>query len=62
MEDLKSNYCVAGIDLSQTTDLTSACLVVEKDEELYVISHFWLPIEKLAEATSRDGIPYSATD
>ena len=59
MEDLKSNYCVAGIDLSQTTDLTSACLVVEKDEELYVISHFWLPIEKLAEATSRDGIPYS---
>lgn len=59
MEDLKSSYCVAGIDLSQTTDLTSACLVVEKDEELYVISHFWLPIEKLAEATSRDGIPYS---
>lgn len=59
MEDLKSNYCVAGIDLSQTTDLTSACLVVEKDEELYVISHFWLPIEKLAEATTRDGIPYS---
>lgn len=59
MEDLKSNYCVAGIDLSQTTDLTSACLVVEKNEELFVISHFWLPIEKLAEATSRDGIPYS---
>ena len=34
MEDLKSSYCVAGIDLSQTTDLTSACLVVEKNEEL----------------------------
>lgn len=58
MDDLKSKYCVAGIDLSQTTDLTSACLVVEKDEELYVISHFWLPSEKLGDATTRDGIPY----
>ena len=58
MDDLRSKYCVAGIDLSQTTDLTSACLVVEKNEELYVISHFWLPSEKLGDATTRDGIPY----
>lgn len=59
MEDFKSMYCVAGIDLSQTTDLTSACIIVEKDGDLYVISHFWLPAEKLDEATTRDGIPYS---
>lgn len=58
MEDFRSNYCVAGIDLSQTTDLTSACLVIEKDEELFVISHFWLPAEKLSEAIAKDGIPY----
>lgn len=58
MEDFRSNYCVAGIDLSQTTDLTSACLVIEKDEELYVISHFWLPAEKLSDAIAKDGIPY----
>lgn len=58
MEDFRSNYCVAGIDLSQTTDLTSACLLIEKDEELFVISHFWLPAEKLSEAIAKDGIPY----
>lgn len=58
MSDFKSKYCVAGIDLSQTTDLTSACLVIEKEGELYVISHFWLPAEKLGDATTKDGIPY----
>lgn len=57
-EKFKSHYCVAGIDLSQTTDLTSACLLIEDKEELYVISHFWLPAEKLGDAISRDGIPY----
>lgn len=59
MEDFKSSYCVAGIDLSQTTDLTSACLVIEKNKELYVISHFWLPAEKLETAIAEDGIPYN---
>lgn len=59
MEDFRSKYCVAGIDLSQTTDLTSACLLIEKDGELYVISHFWLPAEKLETAIAQDGIPYN---
>lgn len=51
-------YAVGGIDLSQTTDLTSACVVIEKDGIEYVISHFWLPAEKLDEAIARDDIPY----
>ena len=59
LEDFKSSYCVAGIDLSQTTDLTAACIVVEKDGELYVFCKFWLPAEKIDEATERDGIPYN---
>lgn len=58
MERFRSHYCVAGIDLSQTTDLTSGCLLIEDNGELYVISHFWLPAEKLNEAITRDGIPY----
>lgn len=60
MERFAHKYCVAGIDLSQTTDLTSACLVVEGNGQLYVISHFWLPSEKLSDAIARDGIPYDA--
>lgn len=58
-EDFRSTYCVAGIDLSQTTDLTSACVVIERGGELYVFSKFWLPSEKIDEATQRDGLPYN---
>ena len=58
IEDFAHNYCVAGIDLSQTTDLTSACVVIDKDGESYVFSKYWLPSQKIDEATERDGIPY----
>ena len=58
LEDFRSSYCVAGIDLSQTRDLTSCCVVIEKNGELYVISKFFLPREKIGEATDRDGLPY----
>ncbi len=57
-KDFYNSYAVGGIDLSQTTDLTSACVVIEKDGIEYVISHFWLPAEKLDEAITRDDIPY----
>ena len=57
-EDFCNCYAVGGLDLSMTTDLTSACLVIEKNGIEHVISHFWLPAEKLDDATSRDDIPY----
>lgn len=57
-EDFRDTYAVGGIDLSQTTDLTSACVVVERDGIEYVMSHFWLPSEKIDEAIARDDIPY----
>lgn len=60
LDDFKGSYCVAGLDLSQTTDLTSACVVIERDGELYVFAKFWLPAEKIDEASARDGLPYQA--
>ena len=57
-EDFAHSYCVAGIDLSMSTDLTAAVIVVEKEGELYCFAHFWLPSEKIEEAISRDGLPY----
>ena len=57
-EDFRSSYCVAGVDLSQTTDLTAATIVIEKGGEFYVFAKFWLPAEKIEEATARDGLPY----
>lgn len=60
LEDFRGSYCVAGIDLSQTTDLTCACVIIERNSELYVLSKFWLPSEKIDDATAREGIPYNA--
>ena len=59
IEDFANSYCVAGIDLSQTRDLTAAVVVIEKNGGLYVFAHFWLPAEKIDEATQRDGVPYN---
>lgn len=59
LEDFKSSYAVAGIDLSQTTDLTACTLVIERNGELYVFAKFFLPAERIDEATQRDGIPYN---
>ena len=60
IEELANHYCLCGIDLSQTIDLSSCCLLVEDKGTIWVVSHFWLPSERLAEATARDGIPYQA--
>lgn len=53
-------YCVGGIDLSRTTDLTACVAIIEKDSKLNVLAHFFLPAEKLQEATERDSLPYAA--
>lgn len=60
LEDFAHSYCVAGIDLSQTVDLTAAVILVEKEGHLYVFAKFWLPGEKIEEAIARDGMPYQA--
>lgn len=58
LEDFRGSYATCGIDLSQTTDLTAATIVIEKDGVLNVFAHFWLPSEKIDEATQKDGVPY----
>lgn len=60
LEDFKNTYCVGGIDLSQTRDLTACTAVIERNGELYVFAHFFLPTERIDEATQRDGLPYMA--
>ena len=58
LEDFRNTYCVGGIDLSQTRDLTAAVIVIEKSAEFYAFAKFWLPAEKIDEAEQRDGVPY----
>ena len=59
-EDFSRCYAVGGLDLSQTTDLTAAVCIIYRDGRNYVLAHFWMPREKIDEATARDGLPYKA--
>lgn len=58
LESFRNTYAVGGIDLSQTTDLTAACVIIEREGRLHVFAKFWLPAEKIDEATARDDLPY----
>ncbi len=58
LEDFRGCYCVAGIDLSQTTDLTAASVVIEKNGLLYTFTQFFMPKNKVAELQEREGVPY----
>jgi len=58
LEDLRHSYALAGIDLSLAVDLTAAVIVVEKDGISWFDVMFFMPENKVAEATARDGLPY----
>ena len=58
LNDFRGCYAVMGIDLSQTTDLTAAVLLIEKGGKIYTFARFYLPKEKIEEAIERDGVPY----
>lgn len=60
LEDFRDCYALLGVDLSQTTDLTAACLLIERGGIIYFFTHFWMPHERLEEATRRDGVQYEA--
>jgi phage terminase large subunit-like protein len=58
LEDFRGSYCVGGIDLSQTTDLTACCAVIERDGKLYTFARFFMPANKIDELQQREGVPY----
>lgn len=58
LEDLRDCYAVGGIDLSQTTDLTAASVVIEKDGILYAFTQFFMPKNRMEKLQATDGVPY----
>lgn len=58
LEDFRGTYALGGIDLSQTTDLTACCVLIQRDDIIWIFAQFFLPRNRIAEATARDGIPY----
>ena len=59
LKDFRNCYCVGGIDLSQTTDLTACCVLIQEENDIiWIFCHFFMPRDVIADATARDGIPY----
>ena len=60
MENFRGAYCIGGVDLSITTDLTAASLLFMKrgDDRKFVVQMYWLPSDKLQERVKQDKIPY----
>ena len=59
LDDFRGCYCVAGIDLSRTTDLTAVSLVIEKDGKNHIITQFFMPQERYNVAINEEGVPYN---
>lgn len=59
-EHLRDSYAIGGVDLSATTDLTSAAVIIMRpgDPNLYVISHSFMPEENVEQRTREDKVPY----
>ena len=57
-EDFRHTYALGGIDLSLAVDLTAAVIVIEKDGVSWFFTQFFMPENKVEEATARDGLPY----
>ncbi len=58
LEDFRDCYAVGGIDLSQTTDLTAASVVIEKGGVLYSFTQFFMPRDRIESLQATDGVPY----
>lgn len=58
LNDLKESYAIGGVDLSSTTDLTVAVLLIQKDNKKYVISQFFMPSEVIERRKEEDNVPY----
>lgn len=60
LEAFRGAYCIGGVDLSITTDLTAASLLMMRrgDDKKYISQMYWLPADRLEERVQQDKIPY----
>jgi len=60
VEEMGFRYGIGGTDLSDTTDLTAAKVIVMRkgDPTIYVLQMYWLPEDLLEQRTKEDKIKY----
>lgn len=62
LEDFRGAFALAAVDLSETTDLTNAKLLIMKpgDKTKYIFSRYWIPESKLKESNdAQSGAKYA---
>lgn len=55
IEEFRNSYCFGSVDLSETTDMTSAKIMLIKrdDRRKFIISHYWIPESKLEKSDDK---------
>ena len=55
LEEFRGSLCLGAVDLSETTDMTSARVLLMKPEDRtkYIYQHYWIPESKLANADDK---------
>ena len=56
IEDFRGSLILGAVDLSETTDMTSAkALIMRKDDRTkYIVSHYWIPESKLESSDDKE--------
>ena len=58
MDYIYDTYAVGGVDLSSTTDLTCASLLIQKEGKKYVLQQYFIASARLEFKIKDDKIPY----
>ncbi len=58
LDSFRHTYALGGIDLSLSVDLTASVICIEQDGVTWFETQFFMPENKVEEATARDGLPY----
>lgn len=59
IDKIKNSYAIGGVDLSATTDLTCATLLVKKtDGYIYVLQQYFIPEDVARKKIIEDKVPY----
>ena len=55
LDKFRGAFCLGGVDLSETTDMTSAKILMMKPEDRtkYIYQHYWIPESKLTSADDK---------
>ena len=58
VEPFRGQPCYGGLDLSSRLDLTAFVLAFQRENGVYLWPYFFMPEERVEEASKRDNVPY----